>query len=146
MHFEGAFEVPASRREVYDFLTQPKELVTILPDVQESKVVDHSNFEVRAKVGISYIRGSVALRFQIAEKKPQAFAKLVGRGSGIQSTIDLTLGIGLQESASGGTSATWTADANVGGLLASVGNRLLSTVAEKYINQVTEALKKKFSP
>jgi carbon monoxide dehydrogenase subunit G len=140
MRYEGVIEAPVPREKFYQFITDPKKVLGVIPDVVESEIVDSDHFRVKAKVGMAYVRGTVSLDFEIAEKRKNSFAKLVGRGQGIQSSIDLTMAITLQDS-QGGTRASWVAEANVGGLLASVGGRLLGSVAEKYIRQITEAIR-----
>jgi carbon monoxide dehydrogenase subunit G len=119
-------------------------LVSILPDVEESKVVDGDHFFVKSKVGMGYIKGSMSTNFEIAEKRKDEFAKVLGRGRGIQSTLDLVMVITLAD-AQDGTAASWQVEARIGGLLASIGNRLIGGAAEKYVNQITANLKREVS-
>lgn len=141
MHFEGTLEVPVPKEKFYAFVTDPANVISILPDVEESRVMDSEHFFVKAKLGMSYIKGSVSMQFAVSKKQGSSVA-LVGRGQGIQSTVDLTMEIALEDIA-GGTRGNWSADAKVGGLLASVGSRLLNSVAEKYVKQITETLRQK---
>jgi uncharacterized protein len=144
MHFEGTIDVPVAPSRFYAFVTAPEKIISILPEVEESRITDRDHFFVKANVGMSYIKGTVSMNFEFAEKRKDSFVKMVGSGQGVQSSIDLTMEIALEASTSG-TRASWKADAKVGGLLASVGNRLLNAAAEKYINQMTEELRKKAS-
>jgi uncharacterized protein len=144
VHFEGEIEVPVPREKLYAFIIDPKGVVSILPDVEESRVIDEDHFFVKSKVGMSYLKGTVGLNFEITEKKAGEFAKVVGRGQGIQSSMDLSLAITVEETPTG-SRGRWVADAKVGGLMASVGGRIINGVAEKYIRQVTETLKQKVS-
>lgn len=141
MHFEGTIEVPVPKEKFYAFVTEPAKMISILPDVEESKVLDGGHFFVKSKVGMSYIKGSVSMKFEVSKKKGSSVT-MVGHGQGIQSSVDLTMEIILEDTA-GGTKGNWSADAKVGGLLASVGSRLLNSVAEKYIKQITETLRQK---
>ena len=144
MHFEGEIEAPVPKERLYAFITDPAKVITILPDVQESKVIDSDHFSVKSKLGMSYLRGTVLLNFEITERRKDEFARVAGRGQGIQSSIDLSLDLAV-ENVSNGCRGKWTADAKVGGLLASVGGRILNGVAEKYVKQITESLKQKVS-
>ena len=144
MHFEGEIDVPAPKERLYAFITDPAKVVSILPDVEESKFIDSDHFFVKSKLGMSYLKGTVGLNFEITEKRKDEFARVVGRGQGIQSSIDLALELAI-ESAPGGCKGRWSADAKVGGLLASVGGRILNGVAEKYVKQITESLKQRVS-
>ena len=144
MHFEGEIAVPAPKERLYAFITDPAKVISILPDVEESKVVDGDHFYVKSKLGMSYLRGTVGLNFEIMERRKDEFARVAGRGQGMQSSIDLTLDLAV-EGTPDGCRGKWTADAKVGGLLASVGGRILNGVAEKYVKQITESLKQKVS-
>jgi carbon monoxide dehydrogenase subunit G len=144
MRFEGTLEAPVSPKKFYAFATAPDKIISILPDVEESKVTDGEHFFVKSKVGMSHIRGSVSMRFHVTEKRQDSYVKMVGRGQGIQSSIDLSMELSL-ENHDGGTRAKWVAETKVGGLLASVGSRLVNGVAERYIKQMTEALRQKVS-
>jgi carbon monoxide dehydrogenase subunit G len=142
MRSEGVLEAAVPPEKFYAFVTQPSKIISILPDVEESKVVDAEHFSVKSKVGMSYIKGTVAMNFEIVDKKKDAFVRMVGRGQGVQSSVDMTLTVALERSP-GGTKATWTSETKVGGLLASVGSRLLDGVSEKYIKRITESLRQK---
>lgn len=136
--------MPAPKERLYAFITDPAKVISILPDVEESKVVDGDHFYVKSKLGMSYLRGTVGLNFEIMERRKDEFARVAGRGQGMQSSIDLTLDLAV-EGTPDGCRGKWTADAKVGGLLASVGGRILNGVAEKYVKQITESLKQKVS-
>ena len=142
VHFEGEIEVPAPKERLYAFMVDPAKVVSIVPDVEESKIVDSDHFFVKSKLGMSYLRGTVGLNFEIVERRKDEFAKVVGHGQGIQSTMDISLELAV-ESTPTGCRGRWSADAMVGGLLAGVGGRILNGVAEKYVKQITESLKQK---
>jgi uncharacterized protein len=144
MHFEGEIEVPVPKERLYAFITDPAKVVSILPDVEESRFIDSDHFFVKSKLGMSYLRGTVGLNFEITEKRKDEFARVAGRGQGIQSSIDLGLELAIVSTPEG-CRGRWAADAQVGGLLASVGGRILNGVAEKYVKQITESLKQKVS-
>jgi uncharacterized protein len=116
--------------------------VTVIPEVREFSIIGDDHFSVRANVGVGPLKGLLDMDFVVAEKEPGRSAKLIGKGRGMQSTIDLALSLKL-ESTPGGCKGRWVADVSVGGTLASIGGRLMSGVAEKYVNRITEDLSKK---
>jgi uncharacterized protein len=144
MHYEGTLRIPADRGEVYAFITDPRRVVAIIPDVTESKVADADHFSLKAKAGVGPLRGTIDFAFSVAAKVEGRSADLTGRGKGMQSTIDLTLSMALGD-APEGCEAKWVADATVGGTLASIGGRLVGGIAERYVKQVTDNLAKAFS-
>lgn len=144
MHFEGEMEVSVPKERLYAFVTDPAKVVSILPDVEGSKFIDNDHFYVKSKLGTSYLRRSIGLNFEVTEKREGEFARVAGHGQGMQSSIDLSLEFVI-EGTPNGCRGKWKADAKVGGLLASVGGRILNSVAEKYVKQITDSLKQKVS-
>lgn len=145
MHFNGAFEVSASKEDCYAFATDPAKVVTIFPDIQDVKIIDSENFELKTQVGISFIKGVMDVKGRIAEKTPPKYVKLKANVSGLSSNIVLESGFTMEDGSSGGTLITWTADAIIGGLIARVGSRVLDSTAQKYVAQIIASLKEKLS-
>lgn len=145
MHYDGTFEVPAAQDMVYAFITDPARITAIFPDVQDVKVTDENNFSLKAKVGLSFIRGMMDVKGTMSEKRPSSYAKLKARGNGLSSSVDLESTFNLEGGQNGGTVVKWAADAKVAGLMASVGSRLMDSAAEKYVTQIITSLKTKLS-
>jgi len=137
--------MPVPPEKVYAFLVDPNRVITIIPDVQSSQVADENNFSVKAKVGLSFIRGVVSLKFSFKEKRPNSQAILAARGQGAGSSMDVELSFAIDRNAAGGSRVGWTTDAKLGGLLVSVGSRMVDSAAEKYITQVVDSLKLKLA-
>jgi carbon monoxide dehydrogenase subunit G len=140
MHYEGTIEAPVTRAKFYSFITDPKNVIGILPDVVGSNVKDPDHFSVKMKTGIAYLKGTVEADFSFAEKADGRRVKVAGRGQGMQSSLEITLEIDIEE-AGASTKARWTTDLVVGGLLASVGGRLIDGVASKYVKRITDNLR-----
>jgi len=143
VHFEGTFTVNAQREKVFDFLLDPQKISSCLPDLQKLDVKSADEYTAVVRAGISFIRGDFTMNFKVVEKDRPSHAKLVARGNGIGSTVDLETLIDLSESASQRTSIRWTAEARVGGRIASVGQRLIGAQAEKIIKQLFDSIQGK---
>ena len=135
MHFEGEFSVKAPRTKVFAFLMDPKRISGCMPDLQSLEVKSPDDYTAVIKAGVSFIKGDFKMHFTTGEKQPPQHAKLLARGSGMGSTIDLQATMDLAE-ADGKTKMKWLAEATVGGRIASVGQRLLNGQAEKTIKQL----------
>lgn len=142
MHFEGVIDAPISPHDFYRFVTDPTKIISIMPDVVESRVVDDRHFIIKSKVSMFYIRGTISMDFEITETRKDTFVKMVGHGKGFQSSIEIIMAITLNKS-SEGTMATWTTEAEIGGLLASLDKKILNNVAENYVKRITETLRQK---
>jgi len=146
MHYDGSFEVPVPKQKVFDFVMDPVKITSIFPDVQDFKVIDENNFSLKAKVGVSFIRGMMDVKMTIVERNPPTFAKMKAKGNGLSSSVELENTFTMEDAAGGaGTVVKWGADAKIGGLMASVGSRLIDAAAQKYVAEIIGSLKEKLS-
>ncbi|MGC8696231.1 MAG: CoxG family protein [Conexivisphaera sp.] len=143
MHYEGSFEVSAPKEKVYAFITDLRQLTGIFPDVSDVKIIDNDNSTLKAKVGISFIKGTMDVRLSIVEKDPFSLMKLKARGAGLGSTVDLDGTFTLEGNR--GTTVKWAVDVKIGGMIANVGSRLVDTLADTYMKQVISTFQGKLS-
>ncbi len=142
MHFEGTFDLKAPRKKVWDFIMVPNNLAKCLPDLQKLEVVAPDKFKATVKAGVGFIKGTFNFEFTMHDMQEPSHAKLSGHGSGTGSTVDLETAIDLGDLPDGGTKMAWKADARVGGLIASVGQRLLEGAANKLVSSLFDCLRK----
>ena len=145
MHFDGSFVVASDRAKVYDFATDPSKVATVFPDVSEVRVNDAEHFLLKAKVGVSTIKGVMDVKCTVIEKIPLTSVKLKLLASGLSSAVEMETTFSLEEVSRAGTRVKWTADAVVAGLIARMGSRLMDAVAKKYIQQIIESLERELS-
>ena len=145
MHFEGNFNVKSAKDNVFALLMDPNRISQCMPDLQKLEVKSPDDFTAVVKAGVSFIKGDFNMHFTVAEKTPPTHAKLIAHGTGIGSTVDLDTMMDLTDGPDGGTSMKWTAEARIGGRIASVGQRLMEGQAEKIIKQLFSCLEGKLN-
>lgn len=138
--FGGEFDVPRTRDEVYDFLTDPKRFAPLLPDYQGHTVEDPTHFSVQVKVGVSHIRGTANVKLNLAEAQKPTHAKYVGQGGMAGSSVNISASFDLADKG-GQTGVTWKGEAQIFGRLASIAGGLLQPVARKNIDKLIDALR-----
>ena len=143
MHFEGVFTVASPREKVYAVVTDPNQMGRCMPDLRKLEVKSKDEFVAVVGTGISLVRGDISLHFRTLEKSPPARAKVVAHGTGLGSAIDVEMVTELTDRQEGGTAMKWTADANVSGKLASLGQGLIKSQSERIIRQLFDCLRSK---
>ena len=83
LHYDGSFEVSASKEASYAFAIDPAKITTIFPDVQDIRIIDPETFELKTKIGISFIKGMMNVKGSITEKIPSKFVKSESKGKWI---------------------------------------------------------------
>lgn len=141
MHFDGTFNVKATKDRVFALLMNPEELSKCMPDLQELEVKSPDEYTAVIKAGVSFFHGNFDMHFNVVEKVPPTHTKIVAHGTGIRSTISLETIVDLLDGPKGETTIKWSAEAEISGMLASVGQRLVAGQAEKIVEQLFDGLK-----
>ena len=142
MKLEGRFSVKAAQDEVYEFLTDPHRVSRHMPDVQEVEVEDSDHFTVKARVGVSHIKGTMVMKLTIKDRRPPTSTTVVGKGSGLASVVDMVTSFTLTPSESGETIVNWQGEMTISGKLAAFGPQgLLDRMAKKNVEIFIDGIK-----
>lgn len=141
MHFEGVFTVSAPRERVYGTVTDPDQVARCMPDLKRLDVKSEDEFDAVVGVGVALIRGDLSLRFRTVEKRPPSMVRMAAHGTGLGSAVDVEMVTELADGKDGGTSMKWTADATVSGKIASLGQGMMKSQAERIVRQLFDCLR-----
>jgi uncharacterized protein len=143
MHLEGQFSVKASRDQVYAFLTDPYCVSRHMPDVKDVQIEDTDHFTVKARVGISHIKGLMVMKLAITDRQPPISTTVTGKGTGLASVVDMVTSFVLETPDGGETLVNWRGEVNIAGKLAAFGSQgLLDRMAMKNVDTFIEGIKK----
>jgi hypothetical protein len=131
MEMAGEYRIPAPRQRVWEALNDPAVLKACIPGCKRLEKVSDTDFNaiVATKVGpvSATFRGSVNL----SELDPPNGYTLTGQGQGgAAGFARMGARVSLKQE-SDDTLLAYSAQAHIGGKLASVGSRLVQTVARK---------------
>ena len=140
MKVEGRYTFAASREKVWDSLQSPEMLGSCIPGCQELNETANDTYEVRLKIGIGAVSGTYRGVVKLTDSvEPSSFTMTVegnGRTGDMRGEGHLTL-TALDE----GTLLEVSGEAQVTGLFARVGQRLLGSAANTLMNQFFTCLK-----
>jgi carbon monoxide dehydrogenase subunit G len=142
LHLGDKFTIDCPLEKTFESLTTPAFMIGCIPDLQSSAIHDSDHFDAKIKVGISIVRGSVEMKFSLEDKRPPNHAKLVGDGSGAGSRMHIESVFDLASNGNS-TEMTWSADAELSGLIAGIGGSILRGQSEKQVNQIFYNIKSK---
>jgi carbon monoxide dehydrogenase subunit G len=143
MKLEGAYDVPAPRQKVYEAFLDPNLLRKAIPGCEKLEAVAPDEYKATMKVGVGGVKGTFEGKVRLTDKQPPESYKMGVEGSGGPGFIRGETLITLTET-DGGTRVSYSADVQVGGLIASVGQRMLGGVskmmADKFFTSMGELL------
>lgn len=139
MKLTGEHTLKASRKIVWDMLMDPEQLVKITPGISELNKRDDASYEAVSEVKIGPVKGrftgDLALENMI---KPESFTLVVKQNSKI-GNVKADVNIYLDEVGNGDTHISFDGKAQMSGLLARTGSRVVSGVANSLTKQFFEA-------
>ena len=144
LRIQGNMLVDAPRDMVWDLLFDVevlKQIANRIPGVTVERLgrVSEDKYEAAATIGVAMVKGKYEGTIVVEERRAPEFVKFRGEGkSGASWTGgDMLLTLTEQD---GKTLIAYEGTGNVGGTLASVGQRLIDTVGKHFIAHGTKAL------
>jgi carbon monoxide dehydrogenase subunit G len=144
MNLNGSFTFNGPRETVYELLQDPSVLVKALPGAKTLTKTADDRYEGTMKVSIGPVTATeFAMTVTLSDKVPPTSFNLQIEGKGAAGFTRGTAAIELSDAAdNAGTVMTYSSDVQVGGRIASVGQRLMESVGKMMMKQALEALNK----
>ena len=143
MKLEGAHDIPVPRERVWAAFLDPEVLRRAIPGCEKLDAVGDGEYKATMKVGVAAVKGTFEGKVRLFDMKPPESYRMAVDGSGGPGFIRAETQITLSD-ADGGTRVTYTADVQVGGLIAGVGQRMIGGVskmmADQFFNKMSQLL------
>jgi carbon monoxide dehydrogenase subunit G len=140
LKISGSYAVPVAKERTYQLLQDPEILAKCMPGTDQLTKIGLDEYEMQMKMAIASIGGLFAGKVRLADQNPPESFRLMVEGTG---KIGFVKGEGLLNLVSKGESSTevrYEGEVQVGGTIASVGQRLLDTTAKLIIKKFFEKL------
>ena len=134
MKLEGSYNIPAPRDRVWQALLDPEQISKAIPGCEKLEAIGPDEYKATMKVGVAAVKGTFEGKVRLSEKAPPTRYKMAVEGSGSPGFVRGEAAMELTE-IEGGTRVAYTADVQVGGLIAGVGQRMLGGVAKMTVDQ-----------
>jgi carbon monoxide dehydrogenase subunit G len=139
MKIAGTVSIAAPRQQVWDALNDPDVLSKAIPGCEKFEKIGDDEYAITQSVGIASIRGHYTGKMALRDKSPPESCNLKIEGKGPGGFVNGTAKVTLAEKAAG-TELSYDSDMQVGGLLASLGSRLIEPVAKQLVGQFFKSL------
>ena len=143
MELKGEFEVKSARHTVSSFISDIDQVTSIIPEVQSAEKLNETSSKLVVKAGKSAIKGKFNLLLELKRITEGEEIDVYARGSGTTGSLDLKANYKLVDLGSS-TLVKWTVNLNIGGMIATMGARVINSTAENYISVLTDSFRKAF--
>ena len=139
MKVEGVRQLPATREKAWAMLMDPEVLARALPGCEKLEPAGENTYKASLKIGLAAVKGSYSGTVTLQDLDPPKSFKLTLEGKGLPGFVRGSATISLAEEGEF-TGLRYSGDVQVGGLIASVGQRMLQGMATTMLHQFFEAL------
>jgi carbon monoxide dehydrogenase subunit G len=143
MKIEGTSEIPIPRPQVWDAFLDPKLLAQAIPGCEKLEEIGTREYRATMKVGVGPVKGTFEGKVRLSDLEPPDRYRMAIEGTGAPGFVRGDALMQLSD-AGEGTLVSYSADVQVGGLIASVGQRMLGGVArmilDQFFSRMTEVL------
>jgi 2-furoyl-CoA dehydrogenase large subunit len=142
----GEVSLSAPVEEVWRRLLDPSELAAIIPGCRGLTQDGPDRYSAQVVIGVAGIRGTYHVQIEMRDKKEESSVRLVGKAFGVLGFGSGSGFVSLQPEAGGRTHLQYRYEADVGGKVAAVGQRMLGSVTRYLIAQFFHSLERRLRP
>jgi carbon monoxide dehydrogenase subunit G len=136
----GSYTLPQPRERAYQIMQDPEILARAIPGCESLEKTGPDEYRMKMKMALASLSGAFEGKVRITDQTPPESFRLVVEGSG---RVGFVKGDGLLKlsAVEGGTEVSYEGEAQVGGTMAAVGQRLIDGMAKMMIKKFMENLR-----
>ena len=140
MEFDGEFSVATSPAETWEFLLDPEQVGSCIPNCQDIDVIDDTHYTAEIGVSVSHISVTFDVNAEIVEQREEEYLnfRLSGDAKGGDSRMEADVEIWLSEGEDGTTDIEWENEVDVTGRIMNMGSRIVKSVGMRQTNKTID--------
>ena len=133
MKLTATYSAPAPRDKVFALITDPAVLQRCIAGCEKMERTGEDHYNAHLKIGVAGLKGNYVGQVHLQDKKPPESYQLLIEGKGGPGFVKGTAFIQLVDKGAQ-TEIRCDADAQVGGMIAAIGSRLVDAIAKKMMD------------
>jgi uncharacterized protein len=142
LEMKGEYALPVKQAELWHLLNDPDVLAKIIPGCNTVRVLGPDSYEMGLKLQVGSVSGEYMGSVAISDKREPAHYVLDIEGQGSIGFMKGNAAFDLEAQGEGKSVLRYAGSAEVGGVVAGVGQRVLSGVAKFLAGRFFKALEK----
>jgi len=142
MKIEGTHVFNGPREDVWEMFYDPNILASALPGAQKMEMVNENEYKFDMNVRVGPVSGAFSGEMQLENVVKPDSLTLKGGGKGAPGFLNGLGNVKFKEQEDGTTLMEYEGEVNIGGALASVGQRMIDRVATSMLRTGFETLDK----
>ncbi len=141
MTMTGEVQLPASREKVWDKLNDPEVLKQCVPGCEQLELIGDNEFQAVATVKVGPVKARWKGKIKLSDFDPPNSYRISGEGEGGVAGFAKGGAVVSLADKDGGTLLSYNVEAQIGGKLAQLGQRLINSAAKKTADDFFERFK-----
>ena len=129
MKLEGRADFPYSAEQVWRALHDIDILVKVIPGCKSMMPDEDGGYKVALALGVAAIKGDYKGKIRVTDIEFPHHYILYAEGTGKPGFVNMKVDCRLEPNPAG-TLMNWSCDANVGGLIAGIGGRVMTGISK----------------
>jgi carbon monoxide dehydrogenase subunit G len=134
MKINGTYTFPANAETVWDLLLDPQVLLQVIPGLEAVDVKPDGEILATAMIGVGPVKGRFSGTLHLLDQKKPTHVRITGEGKGGPGFMKGTCILDATEQGDG-TLVNYQAEIQIGGPLATVGQRLVDAATNSIMQQ-----------
>ena len=134
MKINGTYTFPANAETVWDLLLDPQVLLQVIPGLESVDVKPDGDILATAMIGVGPVKGRFTGTLHLLDQRKPTHVRVTGEGKGGPGFMKGTCILDAVEDGAT-TVVTYGADIQIGGPLATVGQRLVDAATNSILQQ-----------
>jgi len=142
LEMKGEYALPVAPAELWRLLNDPEVLAKVIPGCNAVRVVGEDRYEMGLKLQVGSVSGEYMGSVAVSDKQEPAHYVMTIEGQGSIGFMKGSAAFDLEAQGEGKSLLRYAGSAEVGGVVAGVGQRVLSGVAKFLAGRFFKSLEK----
>lgn len=142
MKIEGEHVFNGPRQDVWEMFRDPEVLATAMPGTQKLDKINENEYDGTMNIRIGPVSGAFSGKLTVSDEFPPESCTLTVDGRGAPGFAKGVGHVHFTEQGENTTLLKYDGEVNIGGTLASVGQRMIDSVSKSMIRQAFDVLDK----
>lgn len=134
MKLTGTYSLAAPRAKVFTAITDPAVLQRVIDGCEKMVKTGEDSYDAHLKLGLAGLKGTYIGKVQMRDRQPPESYTLHIEGKGVPGFVKGIARVQLHDKGDQ-TELHCEADAQVGGMIAAVGSRLIEAAARRMMDE-----------
>lgn len=142
MKISGKYVLEADPKVIWDMMMEPRILERVTPGIKKLETIGEDEYKAISEVRVGPVKGEFTGNLAVRDKIPEESCLLVVDQKSKMGNVVAEIGMRFMATAPGETEVSYTGEAKLSGMLARMGQRIMSGVVSTLSKQFFQGMER----